>query len=112
MSDKKYTSINRDKSAGRVEFQDGKTVWHWSQEEQNESTSMLLKSLENPDLELEKTQRTPVARRPESKQAKGAAKDRGKSEAPAKKSRDADDDNPWGLPKNRGGGGFDPYNRG
>ena len=111
MSDKKYTSINRDKAAGRVEFQGGKSVWHWSQD-QNESTSILLKSLENPDLELEKTQRTPVARPSDPKHVKSAAKEQAKSGASVKKKgRKPDDENPWGLPQNRGGGGFDPYNR-
>lgn len=111
MSDKKYTSIKHDKAAGRVEFKGGKAVWQWSKD-QNESTSILLKSLENPDLELEKTQRTPIARQPDPKHAKPAAKEQAKAgESAKKKGREPDGDNPWGLPQDERGGGFDPYNR-
>lgn len=59
MSDKKYTSIHREDAAGRIEFSGGKAVWQWSQAT-NDSTSILIKSLDNPELELEKTQRTPI----------------------------------------------------
>jgi len=59
MSDKKYTSIHREDAAGRIEFSGGKAVWQWSQAS-NDSTSILIKSLDNPELELEKTQRTPI----------------------------------------------------
>ena len=59
MSDKKYTSIHREDAAGRIEFKGGKTVWQWSQDS-NDSTSILIKSLDNPELALEKTQRTPI----------------------------------------------------
>jgi hypothetical protein len=117
-TDKKYTSIKRDEAAGRVEFKGGKAVWEWADRE-NDSTSILLKSLENPELELEKTQNTPLPRKLDPKaaaEAKAKAKAKGKSKADekpqaAKRSTPKDDDNPWDLPKNRGGGGFDPYNR-
>ena len=119
--DDKYTSINRDKAAGRVEFKGGKAVWEWADHE-NDSTSILLKSLENPDLELEKTQNTPLPRKLDPKaaakaQAQAEAKAKAKAKADEKpqakkKGTPKDGDNPWGLPKNRGGGGFDPYNRG
>ena len=59
MSDKKYTSVHREDAAGRIEFKSGKAVWQWSQDA-NDSTSILIKSLDNPEIELEKTQRTPV----------------------------------------------------
>jgi hypothetical protein len=113
-TDKKYTSIKRDEAAGRVEFRGGKAVWEWADRE-NDSTSILLKSLENPELELEKTQNTPLPRKLDPKAA-AEAEAKGKSKAdekPQAKKRSApkDDDNPRGLPKNRGGGGFDPYNR-
>jgi hypothetical protein len=70
MSDKKYASIHRNDAAGRVEFKGGKAVWQWSQGA-NDSTSILIRSLDNPELELEKTQRTPIVP-PSSKPAKGA----------------------------------------
>lgn len=109
-TDKKYTSIKRDEAAGRVEFKGGKAVWEWAQHE-NDSTSILLKSLENPELELEKTQNTPLPRKLDPKTAaKAKARPDEKPQA-AKRPTSEDDDNPWGLPKNRGGGGFDPYNR-
>jgi len=114
-TDKKYTSIKRDEAAGRVEFKGGKAVWEWAEHE-NDSTSILLKSLENPELELEKTQNTPLPRKLDPKaavkaKAKAKADEKPRATKPSKPSAPKDDDNPWGLPKNRGGGGFDPYNR-
>lgn len=109
MSDKKYTTIKHDKAAGRVEFQGGKAIWHWA-EDSNDSTSVLIKSLENPELELEVTQRTPIM----GSKAKGAAAGAGQRadadrEADKRADERRDDDSDWEVP--RGGGGFDPYNR-
>lgn len=59
MSDKKFTSVHREDAAGRIEFKGGKAIWQWSQDA-NDSTSILIKSLDNPEIELEKTQRTPI----------------------------------------------------
>lgn len=106
MSDKKYTSIKHDNAAGRVEFKGGKAVWQWAQE-QNDSTSILLKSLDNPELELEKTRRTPISR---PQQGKPPAKRGAKPEAQKSSAEAKDDDNPWGISSKRGSG-FDPYNR-
>ncbi|HSG64650.1 MAG TPA: hypothetical protein VLD39_06605 [Gammaproteobacteria bacterium] len=118
--DKKYTSIEHDEAAGRVEFKGGKAVWQWADHE-GDSTSILLKSLENPDLELEKTHNTPLPRKLDPKtaakaKAKTETKAGGKPES-GKRTKLKSEDNPWDLPKNRGGGGsssgggFDPYNR-
>lgn len=47
---------------GRVEFDSrGNSVWRWAREVLD-STSILLKRLENTDLALEPTQRVPIAR--------------------------------------------------
>ena len=82
--------------AGRVEIDSrGNSVWRWAREVL-ESTSVLLKRLENHDLALEPTQKGPVAR---------AAK-----KAPGKSDRAATSlslDEPAGRDS---GGGFDPYN--
>lgn len=106
MSDKKYTSIKHENAAGRVDFDGGKAVWQWAQDG-NDSTSILLKSLENPDLALEKTQKTPALKKPGDKsEAKGKAAQRPKRATQASDDEETD----W---KVHGGGrsGFDPYNR-
>ena len=59
MSDRKYTSIHRKDAAGRIEFKGGKAVWQWLQDA-NDSTSILIESPDNPEIEREKTQRTPI----------------------------------------------------
>jgi hypothetical protein len=110
MSEKKYTSIKHDAAAGRVEFQSGKAIWQWSGE-QGESTSILLKRLDNPELELERTRKMAIARKAE------ASKAEGKTPAVAEKAKsrstdllDFETDIRAGL----GGpsAGFDPYNNG
>ncbi|NIW23684.1 MAG: hypothetical protein GWN29_03515 [Gammaproteobacteria bacterium] len=100
MSDKKYSSIKHETAAGRVEFKSGKAVWQWDQDA-NDSTSILIKSLDNPDLQLEVTRRTPIAR-PQSKSAP----------ADEPKRRPVDDDEKSSDTKipDSGGAGFDPYN--
>ena len=100
MSDKKYSSIKHENAAGRVEFKGGKAVWEWDQDA-NDSTSILIKSLDNADLQLEVTQRTPIM-------------------GPQRKSTDADrskrrtvrqDDESLDLDiSGSDGSGFDPYN--
>ena len=101
MSDKKYTKIKHEDAAGSVEFSGGKAVWQWSQDA-NDSTSVLIKSLDNPDLALEATRRTPIA------QPKGgplAGADKPQRPAPRCDEDDADLEMP-----DSGGSGFDPYN--
>ena len=108
MSEKKYTSIKHDNAAGRVEFQGGKAVWHWA-ENSNDSTSILIKSLENPELELEATQRTPIP----------GPKPKAGSKDPAVAARNHEPrqldtgDLDWDEPDSGSGSGsgFDPYNR-
>ena len=101
MSDKKYSSIKHENAAGRVEFSGGKTVWQWDQDA-NDSTSILIKSLDNPELELEVTRRTPIT----PSQQKAAGKDTNERRA----SRHADESADWDIPDD-GGAGFDPLRR-
>ena len=100
MSDKKYSSIKHESAAGRVEFNGGKAVWQWAQDA-NDSTSILIKSLDNPDLELEVTQRTPIA----GPQRRSAGADEPKRRAVRQEEASPD----WDIPDS-GGSGFDPYN--
>lgn len=95
--------------AGRVEHDSrGKAVWRWACDVL-ESTSVLLKRLENRDLAIEPTQKVPVMG---GAQVKVPAQGKGPRSA-----RDADGDastprHPAApRPKRREtGGGFDPYN--
>src|SRR5262245_49349580 len=88
--------------AGRVEFDSrGNSVWKWAKE-MIDSTSILLKRLDNKALALEPTQKVPVM-------GGGRAGGAGKVPAKADKARRIE----LGLtdPKGRDtGGGFDPYN--
>jgi len=106
MTDKKYTSIKHENAAGRVEFDGGKAVWQWAQS-QNDSTSILIKSLDNPQLALERTQKTPIPHKPSTKvEAKGRG-----SERPRRSIQGANEhDSIWQLSTGHGAG-FDPYNR-
>jgi hypothetical protein len=115
MSDKKYTSIRREDAVGRVEFKGGKAVWEWSQDA-NDSTSILIKSLDNPELALEKTQRAPIVPA-SSKAPSGTDRTVGKESTPSlapKSSRAVEqpdeDDTLWQLRAARERS-FDPYNR-
>lgn len=112
MAEKKYTSIQHENAAGRVEFKGGKAVWQWAQD-QNDSTSILIKSLDNPELELEKTQKAPVARAGGRAQT-DAAPDKRRSGSPppgrASAGAERDEDTMWEIRGGRGAG-FDPYNR-
>lgn len=91
--------------AGRVEFDSrGNSVWRWARDVLD-STSILLKRLDNKDLALEPTQKVPVlgSRKP-SKSGNTPV-----STKPAKPRR-----NPLSLADDEGGrdqgGGFNPYN--
>jgi hypothetical protein len=79
--------------AGRVEFDSrGNSVWKWAREV-IDSTSVLLKRLENKDLAIEPTQKVPVlGDKKGKKQRAGAELSYSDGEG-----RDS-------------GGGFDPYN--
>lgn len=80
----------------------GHNVWQWAKDV-IESTSVVLKRLENKDLALEPTQKVPVVRdEPKALKSKAGAKAESVVRHPAlqrdrARSRD-------------GGGGFDPYN--
>jgi hypothetical protein len=88
--------------AGRVEFDSrGNSVWRWAKDV-IDSTSILLKRLENKDLAIEPTQKVPVI----GKAGKGDGADTGDKRS----TRRAE----LGLAEPGGrdsGGGFDPYNR-
>ena len=86
--------------AGRVEFDSrGNSVWRWARDVLD-STSILLKRLENKDLAIEPTQKVPVLG------SKNASKPGTKSAKPRR--------NPLSLADDEGGrdqgGGFNPYN--
>ena len=116
MSDKKYTSIHREDAAGRIEFSSGKAVWQWSQAS-NDSTSILLKSLDNPELELEKTQRTPIvpSRAKTPQDARSNVKSGGNASAPERASsqpaEQPDEGETLRQLRAMRKHSFDPYNR-
>ena len=92
---------------GKVEFDSrGNSVWRWAKDVL-ESTSVLLKRLDNKDLALEPTQKVPVVGAAEQRPQKG-----GKPQAVAEKTpADAKAAHPaMQRERRRDGGGFDPYN--
>jgi len=105
--------------AGRVEFDSrGNSVWRWARDVLD-STSILLKRLENKDLAIEPTQKVRVMRGGKADQADNARKAAvqgkpnkpGKSAKPEKKSWPTDDLSVSADPgEPERGGGFDPYN--
>ena len=94
--------------AGKVEVDSrGNNVWRWARDVL-ESTSALLKRLDNKDLALEPTQKGPVMGSAEQRPQKGA-----KAQTVAEKSpAEAKAAHPAMQRERRrdGGGGFDPYN--
>jgi len=95
---------------GRVEVDArGRNVWRWARDV-IDSTSVLLKRLENKDLALEPTQKVPVVRAADAARKGKAAKGFRAAEEPAGSS--ASPQHP-ALKRNRrreNGGGFDPSN--
>ena len=87
---------------GRVEFDSrGNSVWRWARDVLD-STSILLKRLENKDLAIEPTQKVPVLGSKKTGSASGSTK----SAKPRRNALSlADDDG--GRDQ---GGGFNPYN--
>jgi hypothetical protein len=88
--------------AGRVEFDSrGNSVWRWARDVLD-STSILLKRLENNDLAIEPTQKVPVL----------GSKKPSKPGDPTKAAKPRR--NPLSLADDEGGrdqgGGFNPYN--
>ena len=96
--------------AGKVEFDSrGNSVWRWARDV-IESTSVLLKRLENKDLALEPTQKVPVVRgadtaKKDSKPTVAGASSTDEKAKPAAR-RPA-----MQRERKDSGGGFDPYNR-
>jgi hypothetical protein len=92
--------------AGKVEFDSrGNSVWRWARDVL-ESTSVLLKRLDNKDLALEPTQKVPVVRAAELPQKGSRAHGREeKQPADSKAAHPA-----MQRERRRDGGGFDPYN--
>lgn len=90
----------RDSKAGRVETDSrGNTVWRWSAQNSLDSTTHLLKRLDNDDLALEPTARVPRPKSTSSRTASAAVQR--SASAPLRLDEPADDE----------GGGFNPYNR-
>ena len=92
--------------AGKVEFDSrGNSVWRWARDVL-ESTSVLLKRLENKDLALEPTQKVPVIKGAE--RASANSKPQGRADQPA----DSKSRHPalQGERRKDTSGGFDPYN--
>lgn len=92
-------------AAGQVEFDSrGNSVWRWKSDG-NDSTSILLKRLENDSLALEPTQTVPTV---------GAAASRKRAPEPGGREGEPTDDE-LALERTRsvkrgdGGGGFNPY---
>jgi hypothetical protein len=92
--------------AGRIEVdRQGNRVWRWAREVLD-STSILLKRLENHDLALEPTQKVPVVgdKKPRTARTPKAEAKPAKRKAPVELSVEAE-------PGRRdSAGGFDPYN--
>jgi hypothetical protein len=122
--DASETEAPADNRPGRVEFDSrGNSVWRWAKDVLD-STTIMLKRLDNKDLALEPTQKVPVMRGEPDKARGQAAKpgapsvggrkaapaaDEGRSTKPAKpphgRALDVE-----GTPRDKAGG-FDPYNR-
>jgi hypothetical protein len=94
--------------AGKVEFDSrGNGVWRWARDVL-ESTSVLLKRLDNKDLALEPTQKVPVVRGADQRPQKG-----GKPQAIPDKGRASTKAAHPAMQREQrrdGSGGFDPYN--
>jgi hypothetical protein len=96
--------------AGKVEFDSrGNSVWRWARDVL-ESTSVLLKRLDNKDLALEPTQKVPVVRAAEQRSQKSG----GRPQVSAEKDRPNTKASHPAMQRERrrdgSGGGFDPYN--
>jgi hypothetical protein len=102
--------VGRGNSAGHVEIDSrGRNVWQWNDARIDiDSTTILLKRLDNDALELEATRPVPIPKHSKpttESQAKGATK---------RASRSVDENREWSISESMKvdmGGGFDPYNR-
>jgi|SRR5687768_346483 hypothetical protein len=95
--------------AGKVEFDSrGNSVWRWARDV-IESTSVLLKRLDNKDLALEPTQKVPVVR--DEAQPQKSSKARPSTDVELEDQKAAARHPALQRERRRdGGGGFDPYN--
>jgi hypothetical protein len=90
----------------------GHNVWQWAKDV-IESTSVLLKRLENKDLALEPTQKVPVVRDEDATKGQKSGKPGAKAAKHGEKETDAAPRHPAlqrERDRRRDGGGFDPYN--
>jgi hypothetical protein len=100
---------------GKVEFDGrGKAIWRWARDK-IDSTSVLLKRLDNKNLALEPTQKVPVmGGKPQgasSGKSSVGAKHAPHAVEPDEKGGRSGGRDAFGRPRKRdGGGGFDPYN--
>lgn len=107
--DVETTAPPADERPGKVEFDSrGNSVWRWARDVV-ESTSVLLKRLDNKDLALEPTQKVPVMKGAEKAPAPGrpqARRDKHVDAEPVARHPALQRE----RPKGGSGGGFDPYN--
>jgi hypothetical protein len=94
----------RQNEAGAVVNDGGRNVWQWK-DEQLDSTSVVLKRLENEALELEPTRKVPIAKPNDDGKGDGKRVRRGATRGTLSATFDVDADG--GV---EAGGGFDPYN--
>ena len=95
---------------GRVEVDArGRNVWRWARDVLD-STSVLLKRLENNDLALEPTQKVPVVRTADAAPKGKAAKGGKMAEEPDVSSKKSQHPALQRERRRETGGGFDPYN--
>ena len=96
---------------GRVEVDArGRNVWRWARDVLD-STSVLLKRLDNKDLALEPTQKVPVVRNADAAPKGKAAKGGKMAEEPDASSTKSPQHPALQRERRRAsGGGFDPYN--
>jgi hypothetical protein len=112
--DVKHAETTKGEPVGKVVIDSrGHNVWQWAKDV-IESTSVLLKRLENKDLALEPTQKVPVVRDEDATKGQKSAKPAAKAAKHGEKETDATPRHP-ALQRERdrrrdGGGGFDPYN--
>jgi hypothetical protein len=96
----KAEALPSEEPAGKVEFDArGKAVWRWARD-LLDSTSILLKRLDNKQLALEPTQKVPIARTKPAGDATPVREPKSRIELSLS------------GPASRDGGGFDPYNSG
>jgi hypothetical protein len=101
-----------EQAAGRVEFDNrGKAVWRWARDALLESTSILLKRLENNNLALEPTRKVPVLGQKSAAGQGGRKPSLPRAGAPKPRRAPLELSEP-DAPTSDTGSGFDPYNSG